>query len=229
LARPTRAWGIRAPGARGCGRAVRGRGPPGRGRHEGHDRASGRSWDQAFAPPVLADGDLLISQTANILQYLAPKLGLASGDEVGRLAANALQLTLADLVDEAHNTHHPLAPHLYYEDQKEAAKLYTGHFLSHRMGKYLGYFEGVVSGDGFLVGGAHAYPDLSMFQVLEGLNYAFPRAMSDWCRRYPALARLGERVRARPRLAAYLGSPRRLAFNETGIFRHYPELDQDPA
>jgi glutathione S-transferase len=31
---------------------------------------------------------------------------------------------------------------------------------------------------------------------------------------------------ARPRIAAYLDSARRLAFNEQGIFRHYPELEE---
>lgn len=182
----------------------------------------------AFAPPILRDGDLVISQTANILMHLGPRLGLAPEDEAGRLAANALQLTLADLVDEVHDTHHPIAPDLYYEDQREEAKARASNFLAHRAGKYLGYFESLVGEVACLVGERHAYPDLSMFQVIEGLRYAFPRAMSGFAERYPGLARLRERVMERPRLGEYLRSPRRLAFNETGIFRHYPELDQDP-
>ncbi|HEY2483175.1 MAG TPA: glutathione S-transferase [Caulobacteraceae bacterium] len=183
---------------------------------------------RAFAPPILEDGDVLISQAANILFYLAPRLDLAPADEAGRLAANGLQLTLADLVDEAHNTHHPIAPGLYFEDQREPAKARARDFIAHRAPKYLDYFESVLGGTAHLVGSRHSYPDLSMFQVIEGLRYAFPRAMSGFAERYPGLARLRERVRERPRLAEYLRSPRRLAFNETGIFRHYPELDQDP-
>lgn len=184
----------------------------------------------AFAPPILQDGDLIISQTANILSYLAPRLDLAPADEAGRLAANALQLTIADLVDEVHNTHHPIAPGLYFEDQRDAAKARAADFLENRAGKYLGYFESNLGAAGAdcLVGGRHSYPDLSMFHVIEGLRYAFPRAMSAFADRYPRLARLRERVMQRPRLAEYLHSQRRLAFNETGIFRHYPELDQDP-
>lgn len=183
---------------------------------------------QAFAPPILQDGDLIISQVANILFYLAPRLDLAPADEAGRLAANALQLTLADLVDEVHNTHHPIAPGLYFEDQREPAKARARDFIENRAPKYLGYFENGLRGMACLVGGSHSYPDLSMFHVIEGLRYAFPRAMSAFAERYPGLARLRERVMERPRLAEYLRSPRRLAFNETGIFRHYPELDQEP-
>jgi glutathione S-transferase len=182
----------------------------------------------AFAPPILEDGDLVISQTANILTYLAPKLDLAPAEEAGRLAANALQLTIADLVEEVHNTHHPIAPGQYYEDQHDAARARAADFLQNRVGRYLGYFESRLGeGETCLVGGRHSYPDLSMFHVIEGLGYAFPRAMSGFAARYPGLARLRERVMQRPRLAQYLRSPRRLAFNETGIFRHYPELDQD--
>jgi glutathione S-transferase len=184
----------------------------------------------AFAPPILQDGDILVSQTANILMYLAPKLDLAPADEMGRFTANGLQLTLADLVNEAHDTHHPIAPGLYFEDQREPAKARARDFLEHRAPKYLAYFESLLSGAGAacLVGGRHSYPDLSMFQVIEGLTYAFPRAMRGFAKTYPGLARLRERVAERPRLAQYLSSERRLSFNETGIFRHYPELDQDP-
>jgi len=185
--------------------------------------------DVAFAPPVLKDGDLVISQAANILMYLGPRLGLAPDDEAGRHLANGLQLTAADLVDEAHNTHHPIAPSLYFEDQRQEARARTRDFLDNRAPKYLDYFERVLgnSGGEFLVGGRHTYVDLSMFQVIEGLRYAFPRAMSDFADRLPGLTGLRERVSSRTRLALYLQSPRRIPFNETGIFRHYPELEQD--
>lgn len=185
--------------------------------------------DVAFAPPVLQDGDLVVSQTANILMYLGPRLDLAPGGEGGRHLANGLQLTLADLVDEVHDTHHPIAPGLYFEEQRQEAKARARDFLDNRVPKYLGYFERVLgsSGGEFLVGGRHSYVDLSMFQVIEGLCYAFPRAMSGFADRLPGLARLRDRVSSRTRLTLYLQSARRVPFNETGIFRHYPELDQD--
>ncbi|MGH7024550.1 MAG: glutathione S-transferase [Caulobacteraceae bacterium] len=182
--------------------------------------------NRAFAPPILRDGDLVISQTANILLHLAPKLGLVPADEASRLAANALQLTIADLVDEAHDTHHPIAPGLYFEEQKDAAVARSADFLAHRAPKYLGYFEQLI-GPNDRVLDAYSYVDLSLFQAVEGLNYAFPRAMAGFADRYPGLARLRARVAARPGIAAYLASDRRIPFNESGIFRCYPELDRD--
>ena len=182
----------------------------------------------AFAPPVLQDGDLVISQTANILMYLGPRLDLAPENEAGRHLANGLQLTLADLVDEVHDTHHPIAPGLYFEDQRQEAKARARDFLDNRAPKYLAYFEHVLgAGGGFLAGGRHSYVDLSMFEVIDGLGYAFPRAMSGFADRFPGLARLRDRVASRPRLTLYLESARRLPFNETGIFRNYPELEED--
>ncbi|HXU99568.1 MAG TPA: glutathione S-transferase [Caulobacteraceae bacterium] len=180
----------------------------------------------AFAPPVLRDGDILVSQTANILMYLGARLGLAPTGPTA-FTANGLQLTIADLVAEVHDTHHPITPGLTYEDQREPAKARTGDFLAHRLPKYLGYFERVLGAQGgeFMVGETHSYVDLSLFQVAAGLAYAFPRAMADFPSRYPALQRLSARVQDRPRLAAYFASDRRVPFNETGIFRHYPELD----
>jgi glutathione S-transferase len=189
------------------------------------DLLAGRG-DLAFAPPVLRDGGLLVSQAANILLYLGPRLGLVGDSEAERLQANGLQLTIADLVDEVHNTHHPIAPGLYFEDQREAARARAADFLAERAPKYLGYFERVVGDGDYAVGAAHSYVDLSLFQIVEGLNYAFPRAMAGFVTRYPALERVRARLAARPRLAAYLASDRRIPFNETGIFRRYPELDQ---
>lgn len=182
-----------------------------------------------FAPPFLQDGDLVVSHVANILLYLAPRLGLAPPDEAGRIAAHGLQLTVTDLVAEIHDTHHPLSHADYYEDQKDAALARSGEFLASRMPKYLGYFERALQrnphGPGHAVGSALTTVDLSLFQVFAGLRYAFPNATADFPARYPALAALHGTVAARPRIAAYLASDRRIAFNEDGIFRHYPELD----
>jgi glutathione S-transferase len=184
-----------------------------------------------YAPPILKAGELLISQTANILLYLGPRLGLAPEEEAGRLFINGLQLTLADLVVEAHDTHHPIAKSLYYEDQKAESLRRAENFRTLRLPKYLGYFErllgGHPGGSRHLAGPSISYADLSLFQVVEGLDYAFPRAMRKLKAAHPRLQALQEQVRTRPRIAAYLGSPRRMAFNPHGLFRHYPELDGD--
>lgn len=182
-----------------------------------------------FAPPFLKVGDLVIAQVANILQYLAPRLGLIPDDEASRVGANQLQLTLADLVSEVHDTHHPIATGLYYEDQKSEARLRAGNFLRERLPKFLVYFEWIAERNaargGWLIGGDRSYVDLSMFQVLSGLAYAFPKSMERLAPTIPRLVALRDRVAARPRIAAYLASARRLPFNEQGIFRHYPELE----
>lgn len=183
-----------------------------------------------FAPPFLRAGDRLVGQTANILLYLGPRLGLAPRVEGGRLWVHQLQLTIADFIVEIHDTHHPLGPSLYYEDQKPEARRRTADFLRNRLPKFLGYFEQVLAQNprrgGYLAGGRLTYADLSAFQVMAGLHYAFPRKMAVAGRKYPGLMDLHDRVAARPRIAAYLASKRRVAFNEDGIFRHYPELDQ---
>jgi glutathione S-transferase len=181
-----------------------------------------------YAPPFLKAGKLLIAQTANILLYLGARHRLAPKDEAGRLWAHQLQLTIADLVEEVHNTHHPVASALYYEDQRKEAKRYTAEFWKLRPQKYLGYFERVLqasSGD-YVFGRRLSYVDLSLFQVVAGLRYAFSRRMKRFERQIPGLVALHDRVARRPRIAAYLASERRIPFNEWGIFRHYPELDQ---
>jgi glutathione S-transferase len=186
---------------------------------------------EPFAPPFLAHGDLVIAQTANILFYLAPRHGLVLADEASRLAAHQLQLTVTDWVAEVHDTHHPIANTLYYEDQKPEAVRRSVAFISERIPKFLGYFERVLErGDRrHLIGGAHSYVDLSLFQMLAGLDYAFPRAMAQRSPQIPLLRALGRRVASRPRVADYLASSRRLPFNEDGIFRRYPELDREPS
>lgn len=182
-----------------------------------------------FAPPFLKAGELLIGQTANILSYVGAQHGLAPLDEAGRLWAHQLQLTIADFVDETHDTHHPIANSLYYEDQHAEAHARAAHFRHARMPKYLGYYENVLarnpSGGGQLIGTALTYPDLSLFQVVAGLRYAFPVRMAALEPQYPRVAALHDEVAARPRIAAYLASDRRIPFNRHGVFRHYPELD----
>lgn len=180
-----------------------------------------------FAPPFLKAGDLMIGQTANILLYLGQHHGLAPRDEGGMLWTHQLQLTIADVVAEAHDTHHPVSVSHYYEDQKAEAQRRAEDFIDTRIPKYLGYFERILEGQQYLLGGELTYADLSLFQVFEGLNYAFPNAMTRMAPDFPNLAQLRDRVAARPNIAAYLSSPRRLSFNEDGIFRHYTELDED--
>ncbi len=182
-----------------------------------------------FAAPFLKAGGLLIGQTANILMFLGARHDLAPADEAGRLWANQLQLTIADLVDEIHDTHHPIASGLYYEDQLEEAKRRSKDFLKARAPKYLRYFERILAsnkaGPAHLIGDRLTYPDLSLFQIVAGLRYAFPRAMAALEKKLPLTVALHDRVKAHPKIAAYLASPRRIPFNEQGVFRHYPELD----
>ncbi|MPZ57800.1 MAG: glutathione S-transferase [Rhizobiales bacterium] len=183
-----------------------------------------------FAPPFLRAGKLLIGQSANILFYLGGRHKLAPASEAGRLWTHQLQLTVVDFIKEIHNTHHPIGSSLYYDEQKQAALRYTEKFHELRAPKFLGYFERVLernpAGERYLVGRSLTYADLSMFQVVAGLRYAFPKAMRRWERKTPRLAELHDRVGARPRIAAYLTSERRIPFNESGIFRRYPELDK---
>jgi glutathione S-transferase len=180
-----------------------------------------------FAPPFLKAGKRVIGQTANILLYLGSRHGLAPKPEAGRLWVHQLQLTITDFVLEVHDTHHPLGPSLYYEDQKAAAKKRTEEFWNERIPKYLGYFERLLKshGGGYVTGRRLTYVDLSLFQIVEGLRYAFPRRMKAYERSIPGLVDLHDRIAARPNIKTYLASPRRIAFNEDGIFRCYKALD----
>jgi glutathione S-transferase len=180
----------------------------------------------AFAPPFLVAGKQVIGQTANILLYLGARHGLAPKAEPGRLWVHQLQLTIADLVLEIHDTHHPLGPSQYYEEQIPEAKKRAAEFRDLRAPKYLGYFERLLDkSGGYLTGRRLSYADLSLFQIVAGLRYAFPKAMTQLERDCPQLVGLHDRVAARPNIRAYLASPRRIPFNEDGIFRHYPALD----
>jgi glutathione S-transferase len=188
----------------------------------------GRIARPPFAPPFLKAGKLVIAQTTNILFFLGRRHGLAPRDEAARLWTNQLQLTIADLVVETHDTHHPIAAGLYYEDQKGPAKQRAADFLKQRAPKFLHYFENVLdrSGGPYLLGRRLSYPDLSLFQIVAGLRYAFPKSMARLEKKAPGLGALHDRVAARPRIAAYLASDRRIPFNQSGIFRHYRELDK---
>ena len=182
-----------------------------------------------YAPPFLKAGKLIIGQTANILLYLGPRHGLTPRNEAGRVWVNQLQLTIADFLTEIHDTHHPIAGALYYHQQKAEARRRAKHFRTERMPKYLAYFERVLSGAGkrrrYVAGNGLSYADLSVFQLIAGLRYAFPKAMKRLEPDYPGLVGLHDRVAARPNIAAYLASKRRIPFNQDGIFRYYPELD----
>jgi glutathione S-transferase len=191
------------------------------------------TWLAPLGPPALRHGKVLVAQTAAILQWLAPRLGLVPRDEASRLRAHQLQLTIADLVAETHDTHHPIAVSLHYEEQRREAALRARAFVRERIPLFLGYldraFDSNPAGRGrWLVGRGLSYPDLSTFQVVAGLRRAFPGAMERHERALPRLGALHDRISALPRIAAYLASPRRLPFNEWGIFRHYPELDLAP-
>ncbi|MGN6748657.1 MAG: glutathione S-transferase [Xanthobacteraceae bacterium] len=186
-----------------------------------------RSTRPPFAPPFLKAGNTIVAQTANILLFLGPRLKLAPRDEVGRLWAHQLQLTISDLVVEIHDTHHPVSGWLYFEEQRPAARRRSKDFWRYRVPKYLGYFERVLKDNGgrFSVGHRLSYVDLSLSQIVEGLRYAFPKRMKRFERKIPVLIALHDRIAKRPRIAAYLGSPRRVPFSQWGIYRYFKELD----
>jgi glutathione S-transferase len=188
---------------------------------------SGRIARPPYAPPFLKVGKLIIAQTAEILLYLGPRLNLAPRDEAGRLWAHQLQLTIADLVVRIHDTHHPVSGWLYFEEQRPAAKRRTKDFWRYQVPKMLGYFERVLRQNGgtYSVGRRNSYVDLSLFQIVEGLRYAFPKRMKRFEKKIPNLVALHDRVAKRPRIAAYLASKRRIPFSQWGIYRYFKELD----
>lgn len=180
-----------------------------------------------YAPPFLKAGKDVIAQTALILFYLGPRLDLAPRGEVERSWTHQLQLTITDLVVQIHDTHHPVSGWLYYEEQKPAAKRRTADFWRYRVPKFLGYFERVLGHNGgkYMVGRRLTYVDLSLFQIVEGLRYAFPKRMKRFEKKVPLLVALHDRVAARPRIKAYLASDRRIPFSQWGIYRYFKELD----
>jgi glutathione S-transferase len=186
-----------------------------------------RTGRNPFAPPYLELDGLVIAQVANILMYLGERHGLAPSAMADRLWLNQLQLTIADLVAEVHNVHHPVAMMDYYDDQKPEAARAAKQFREERLPKYLGHFEDAAQanpGD-WLIDHKWSYADTSLFQLIEGLRYMFPKRMKTLEPDYPNLVRLHDQVAELPGIKAYLKSDRRLAFNTDGIFRAYPELD----
>jgi len=189
------------------------------------DMASRRP--RPFAPPYLVAGDLCIAQTANILRFLAERHDLGPAEEAGRLLVHQIQLTLADLVEEIHGVHHPVDPGLYYHEQKAEALRAARAFRADRLPKYLGWFENLLAdaGGDWLAGNRWSHADLSLFHLVDGLDYAFPLRMATLAPDISKLRALHGRVHRLPELADYLASDRCLGFNEEGLFRHYPELD----
>ena len=189
--------------------------------------ADRRSARPPYAPPFLKAGKIVVAQTANILLFLGPRLKLCPRDEGGRLWAHQLQLTIADLVDEIHDTHHPVSSWLYFEEQRPAARRRSRDFWRYRVPKFLGYFERVLKKNGgrFILGRNLSYVDLSLFQIIEGLRYAFPNRMKRFERKIPTLVAVHDLVAKRPRVASYLASRRRIPFSQWGIYRYFKELD----
>jgi glutathione S-transferase len=180
-----------------------------------------------YAPPILQVGSLVISQTANICAFVAARHGLVDEDPGRRAEALGLQMTIADVVSEVHDTHHPIAAGMYYEDQKTEAIAASRAFLDERLPAWLRYFSRVraAGGGDWLLGDRLTYVDLSLYQLLRGLRYAFPHGFARAIADHGGLLAIHDAVAARPRIAAYAASPRCMPFNESGIFRRYPELD----
>ncbi|GAA5862191.1 hypothetical protein JCM3774_004816 [Rhodotorula dairenensis] len=204
-----------------------------------------------FAPPCLKHGDIVISQTPNILLYLAThiptpvdldsggaeegepaakkaKASAASVDDPSTFHAHAFALTVLDLNNEAHDTHHPVSVGSYYEDQKQEAKRRAADFRSSRLPKFFQHFEDNLkrSESDYLLESGPTYADLCLFQVVDGLRFAFPKRMAKLEPEFPKLMKLYERVKEAPRIKAYLESERRQKYS-MGVFRHYDELDGD--
>jgi glutathione S-transferase len=186
-----------------------------------------------FACPFLVDGKRVIAQTAAILMYLGPRLELVGASESDRFWTHQIQLTIADFVSEVHDVHHPLGAGQYYEDQKPEALRRAAEFRAERMPKFITWFETILqrnprnAGRAFphLVGARLSYADLSLFQVVAGLRYAFPKASRKVFRKTPNVLALHAGVQTHKGVATYLASERRIPFNEEGIFRNYQELD----
>ncbi|KAI0205629.1 glutathione S-transferase protein-like protein [Astrocystis sublimbata] len=200
-----------------------------------------------YAPPFFKHGSLMISQTSNILMYLGPRLGLSGSKEGDAYRVNALALTALDgLSDEVHQTHHPIAHDLFWEDQKEESRRCSKEWVKDRLPKHLGFWDKVLkcekalpgawsmgeseaSPGPWLLGDTFTYADLVLFQCIDGVLFAFPRAMKQAkdSGKYDRVFQLHDAVAARPNIAAYLSSNRRQEYN-IGIYRYYEENDVLP-
>ncbi|KAL1639271.1 hypothetical protein SLS58_008113 [Diplodia intermedia] len=193
-----------------------------------------------FAPPALRvpgagrDGKaLVIAQTPNIIQYLAPKVGLAPADEADALHASQIMLTALDLSNETHDSHHPIAVSLYYEDQKDAAKQRAKDFRENRIPKFFSYFERSLKGNEesgggkYLVGDKLTHADTTVWQVIDGLLFAFPKELEARKEEFPLIfGKFYPGIKEEKGLKEYLASDRRLKYSQ-GLYRHYPELDRE--
>ncbi len=195
-------------------------------------RVSKEAATPSFAPPFLRDGDVMVGQVAAILLYLGDKFDLAPKEPSQRLWTHQIQLTIADFILEGHDVHHPIGAGEYYENQKPESLRRAREFREERVPKFLDWFEGILArnpeGPAHLVGSRLSYADLSLFQAMDGLTYAFPKLMAGVEQRYPYITELCRSVSQHPKIAAYLASDRRLPSNESDLFRHYPELDDRP-
>ncbi|KAL2264905.1 hypothetical protein VTJ83DRAFT_7415 [Remersonia thermophila] len=191
-----------------------------------------------LAPPILKHGDLVLSQTSNILQYLGPRLGLipdGPGDPNATYRINGLTLTALDgMCNEPHDCHHPIATGLFYEDQKTESKRRSEDYVTNRLPKFMSYFERVLEsessrGSRWLYGGRLTYADLVLFQCVDGLKFMFPKAMGKLERqgKHEGVFALHKAVSDRPRIKAYIESSRRQPYSN-GIYRYYEELDIEP-
>ncbi|GAA6016890.1 hypothetical protein JCM11491_006903 [Sporobolomyces phaffii] len=200
-----------------------------------------------FAPPILRHGDVVISQTSNILLYLATHLespidlspssssldtapATATVQDTSIYHVQSLALTILDLNNETHDTHHPVSVSSYYEDQKEPALLKARDFRQNRVPKFFKYFEALLEREaergGWLVrGGVPSYADLCLFQVVDGLKFAFPNLLSKLLPLHPRIRDHHERVKSAKRIKEYLDSDRRQEYS-MGVFRYYEELDE---
>jgi len=188
-----------------------------------------RTGHAPFAPPYLASEGLVVAQVANILMFLGERHGLGPSSMADRLWLNEVQLTVADIVAEVHDVHHPVATGAYYDEQKPEAARAAAQFREERLPKFLAWFEKAIDcnpGD-WMIDGRWTYGDTSLFQLVEGLRYMFPRRMATLEPDYPGIRRIHAMVAELPGIRAYRRSDRAIPFNEDGIFRHYPELDAE--
>ena len=173
-----------------------------------------------------------IAQTANILLYLgaAPRARARRTRRAGCTRTSSSSRSPISSA-EVHDTHHPIASSLYYEDQKPEAQRRAAAL---RRASASRSTSATSSGRSRRSGGAHLVGDAasrtSTCRCSRCSTASGTPSRARWrglARRIRARSRSRERVAARPRIAAYLASPRRIPFNEDGIFRHYPELDVD--
>ena len=147
---------------------------------------------------------------------------------------NQLTLTALDgFSNEPHDVHHPIASAAYYEEQKDEALKKAKNYRDVRLPKFLGYYERVLSGEAsqggeYLYGGQLTYADLVLFQTLDGVSFAFPKCVKTARDggKYEKVWALYERVKGHEKIAEYLKSERRQKY-KMGIYRHYPELDEE--